>query len=140
MRSALILAAALTATACTTADFAGHSKGNIHGQKWTAESINGRSVLDNTEITMTIAEDGKMRGTAGCQSYVAKAFLEGSDEIGVGALAISKQGCHGAKLDQQMRFVRAMMLAERYEMNGANTLYVYSEGEGKPLTFKASKR
>lgn len=142
MRTLMMLSAAALLSACATtgsqapAPKAASNQTFITEQRWAAEQITGRKVMDGRPVTLTIDSDGKLRGSAGCNSYVAQAYLEPGDKIGVGALGISKQGCTGARLNQQMRFVRAMMLATHYEVKG-NELYIYSEGEGKPTTFKA---
>jgi heat shock protein HslJ len=116
----------------TTAVAQSGSGAELTGSAWLAADIGGRGVADGVRTTLEFAEAGRVGGSAGCNRYFGPVSIEG-DAIAVGNLAATRMMCPPALMDQEQRFMQALLEARRFELEGdGEKLLVYGD-DAEPL-------
>ena len=96
----------------------------LEGPTWILE----RTLL-KTEIT-AIFEDGKLTGSAGCNTYNGTYTITAGaeeNEIDIGPLATTRMACQERVMNQEARYLGALEEAETYVIEGT-TLIIYFPG------------
>jgi heat shock protein HslJ len=104
-----------------------------HGD-WLLEDLGGRRVLARTQPTLSFPEPGKIAGNGSCNRFFGQATVDGNT-IQFGPLASSQMACSEAVMNQEMKYLRALQAAERFEWKDPYLL-IYCKGFEKPLRFK----
>lgn len=97
------------------------------GTNWTATMVNNNraavsSLIADTAITATFTEDGKLNGSAGCNSYMTSYTLDGAN-ITINPPATTRKLCPEPEgvMEQEAAFVSLLPQAATYTISG-NTL------------------
>jgi heat shock protein HslJ len=87
------------------------------------------SVILGTEITAFFYEDGKVRGTAGCNNYSTSYELNG-EKITIGSARITRMVCAEPEgiMEQEMQYLAALEMASSYQFEGDNLILMDSDG------------
>jgi heat shock protein HslJ len=108
---------------------------DMDGTVWQLVSFNGAAPIEGTEITLRF-EDGRVRGSSGCNTYDGDYTLGEEGEFQVGPIAVTEMGCldPAGVMDQEVEYLRILQ--------GANTLAqddteLTIEGGGNTLVFWA---
>ncbi len=80
---------------------------------WLAEDIAGGGVIDRAQTTLTIAADGTVSGSGGCNRYHGKAVVSGA-AIQFGPLAATRMACSPALMDQEAKLLGALAAARSW--------------------------
>lgn len=84
---------------------------------WLAEDIEGRGVIDNAQSTFSVAPDGKVTGSGGCNRFFAQAEVDG-DKIKIGKAGATMMACAEALVDQERKFFAALEKAATFRICG----------------------
>ena len=99
---------------------------NLRGTKWTANRIEGSSLVSGTSITLSFGMNGKVFGLAGCNSYSGSYTASTAGKtVSIGSLIRTKKLCLAPDgiMMQENLFLAALKSAARYRMeNGQLTL------------------
>jgi heat shock protein HslJ len=97
------------------------------------EWIGERPLIDNSHLTMTLGEDGRAYGNAGCNHWFAPYRLDG-DEISFGPVGSTRKMCAPALMEQEHRFLEAMGKVEHWDVSDVQQLELWP-AQGLPLRF-----
>jgi heat shock protein HslJ len=119
----------------TSAQAQGQSAGSLDGTRWQLASFDGGAastgLVAGSQITAEFA-DGKVGGTAGCNSYGGSYTVSGPN-ISIGELNQTLIGCDTPLADQEAKYTAALLAATTYQING-DTLAI--EHPGGTLRFE----
>jgi heat shock protein HslJ len=102
-----------------------------HG--YVLEWIGERPLIDNSHLTMTLGNDGRAYGNAGCNHWFASYQLQG-DAISFGPVGSTRKLCAPALMEQEHRFLEAMGKVQRWDISPIEQLRLWP-AQGKPLRF-----
>jgi heat shock protein HslJ len=102
-----------------------------HG--YVLEWIGERPLIDNSHLTMTLGNDGRAYGNAGCNHWFASYRLDG-DAISFGPVGSTRKLCAPALMKQEHRFLEAIGKVQRWDMSQTAQLRLWP-AQGKPLRF-----
>lgn len=99
---------------------------------WLAEDISGGGVIDRAQTTLTLALDGAISGSGGCNRYRGKAVISGS-AISFGPLAATRAACPPAVMNQENRFFSALAATRGWRIDEQERKLFLVDGAGKVL-------
>ncbi len=120
-RAVLVAASALAATPGCAAEPA-----SPHGA-WVAEEIGGAAVAADVASTLTIGTDGAVSGSGGCNRYRGRAEIA-SGTIAFSPLATTRMACPGPAMEQEGRFLAALVAARRFRIEGGRLMLSAEDG------------
>jgi heat shock protein HslJ len=87
------------------------------------------SVLNDTEITLELREDGTLGGFDGCNRYMSGFTLEG-DQLAFGPLATTRMACRGPEgaAEQARAYAAALGTVVGYRLEGSELTLLTAEG------------
>lgn len=97
------------------------------------EWIGEHPLIDYSHLTLTLANDGRAYGNAGCNHWFASYTLEG-DRLSFGKVGKTRKLCAPALMDQEKRFLQALETVQRWDVSPIEQVRFWP-GEGKPLRF-----
>ncbi|HEY9236635.1 MULTISPECIES: META domain-containing protein [Phenylobacterium] len=136
MRHALPILAAIVLSACANTPGAPPSGGNdaLIGAEWRLEDLLGGGIIDNSHVTMTLAEGGSAAGSGGCNRYFGSWARPSAGKLTLSQMGSSRMACAPALMDQEDRFLRALETAADYAFTPDGALVV-GTAQG-PLRFR----
>jgi heat shock protein HslJ len=123
LRTAFLFAAAASAallsTACGTSDAVTNPAAPpLAGATWRLASIQGRPALAGVRVTAVFADESRVSGTAGCNSYTGSARVT-ADRIEVGGVASTRMYCSATGvMEQEDAYFDAFAKATSYRIAG----------------------
>ncbi len=99
----------------------------IEGKDWLAEDIQGGGVIDNAHTTLTVASDGAVSGSGGCNRYVSKATLSGQ-EIAFADIGSTYMQCPTALMNQERKFLDVLGKTRSYKIDMGKLVLLDEEG------------
>jgi heat shock protein HslJ len=124
--AALVGAALLTGCAATPLPIK-------HDQSYVLEWIGERPLIDSSHLTMTLGEDGRAYGNAGCNHWFASYTLQG-ETLTFSAVGNTRKMCAPALMEQEQRFLQALGKVQRWDISPIDQLRLWPD-QGKPLRF-----
>lgn len=122
-----VLAAVMLAGCATDTDALKRDHGYV------LEWIGERPLIDNSHLTMTLGNDGRAYGNAGCNHWFASYRLEGN-RIHFGPVGSTRKLCAPALMEQEHRFLEAMGQVQRWDVSNVEQLQLWP-AQGLPLRF-----
>ena len=102
-----------------------------HG--YVLEWIGERPLIDNSHLTMTLGNDGRAYGNAGCNHWFAPYQLQG-ETLSFGPVGSTRKMCAPALMEQEHRFLEALGNVQRWDISPIEQLRLWP-AQGKPLRF-----
>ncbi len=99
----------------------------LYGGVWRAEEIRGHAVADDARLTLSIAPDGTVSGSGGCNRFMGTAVIDGND-VSFPPFAASKKMCAAAVMIPEQEFLGALGAAASYRLRGSDLLLYDAEG------------
>ena len=122
-----LLAATLLAGCATETDALKQDHGYV------LEWIGDRPLIDNSHLTMTLGNDGRAYGNAGCNHWFASYQLQGNT-ISFGPVGSTRKMCAPALMEQEHRFLEAMGKVQGWDVSPIEQLRLWP-AQGGPLRF-----
>lgn len=97
------------------------------------EWIGERPLMDYSHLTLTLAEDGRAYGNAGCNHWFAPYQLDGHT-LTFGKVGSTRKLCAPALMEQEKRFLQALETVQRWDISPIEQVRFWP-AEGKPLRF-----
>ncbi len=119
----LMAAVSLSACASTTA----LERDKAYRVEWIGE----RPLVDNSHVSLTLGEDGRAYGSAGCNHWFASYQLEG-DKLTFSQGGVTRKMCPPALMEQEQRFIQALDQVRRWDTSETGELRLWPEA-GKPI-------
>ncbi|QYX50696.1 META domain-containing protein [Pseudomonas sp. S07E 245] len=102
-------------------------------QGYVLEWIGERPLMDYSNLTLTLGEDGRAYGNAGCNHWFAPYTLKG-DQLSFGKVGKTRKLCAPALMEQEQRFLQALETVQRWDVSAIEQIRFWP-AEGKPLRF-----
>ncbi|WP_313325391.1 META domain-containing protein [Pseudomonas qingdaonensis] len=102
-------------------------------QSYVLEWIGERPLIDYSHLTLTLAEDGRAYGNAGCNHWFAPYTLDG-EKLSFGPVGSTRKQCAPALMEQEKRFLKALETVQRWDISPIEQVRFWPE-QGKPLRF-----
>lgn len=99
----------------------------IEGKEWLAEDILGGGVIDTAQTTLTIAQDGAVSGSGGCNRYFGKATFS-EDALTFGAMGSTYMQCPPALMNQERKFLETLEKTHSYKLDMGKLVLLDGEG------------
>ncbi|MDH4567724.1 META domain-containing protein [Pseudomonas sp. BN414] len=126
-RKALLLTAvAVALTGCAT-DRPQLETGTTYQVEWIGE----RPLIDRSHLTITLGDDNRAYGNAGCNHWFASYTLEG-DKLTFGMPGSTRKMCAPALMEQEQRFLDSLGKVQRWDISPIDQLRLWP-AEGKPI-------
>jgi heat shock protein HslJ len=87
--------------------------------------------MDYSHLTITLGDDGRAYGNAGCNHWFAPYTLKG-DRLSFGKIGSTRKLCSPAVMEQETRFLRALEKVERWDVSPIEQMRFWP-AQGKPL-------
>ncbi|WP_442112742.1 META domain-containing protein [Pseudomonas sp. NUPR-001] len=97
------------------------------------EWIGERPLMDYSHLTLTLADDGRAYGNAGCNHWFAPYQLDGHT-LTFGKVGSTRKLCAPALMEQEKRFLQALETVQRWDISPIEQVRFWP-AEGKPLRF-----
>lgn len=99
---------------------------------WTVSGYNdGKSAvvlpIAATELTASFAEDGKVSGASGCNTYAGSYTMDG-EKITIGPLATTRMACPEPIMAQEQAFLAALASTAAYSMEAGQPVLHSADG------------
>ncbi len=120
----------LTATAALPAK-------SIFDITWLAEDIEGRGVIDNTQSTFRIGQDGKINGVGACNNYFSTASVD-KLAIEIEQIGSTRMMCPPAQMDQEAKFFDALGRVNSFRLDDDGKLHLLDKDGQAVLRFARS--
>jgi len=95
------------------------------------EWIGERPLIDRSHLTITLGEDGRAYGSAGCNHWFASYRRDG-DALRFEQPGATRKLCAPALMEQDQRFLEALGQVQRWDVSGIGQLRLWP-AEGKPI-------
>ena len=103
------------------------------GPDWVVEDIGGRGIVDASRVTLSVAPDGAVGGTASCNRYATR-LTAGRDGMEVAAIAATRMGCPEALMMQEQAFFAALASVVRFDIDPTGALLMFGADDAPVLT------
>lgn len=95
------------------------------------EWIGERPLIDRSHLTITLGDDGRAYGNAGCNHWFAGYQLDG-DKLSFSAAGSTRKMCAEALMEQEARFLDSLSKVQRWDFNDIGQLQLWP-ANGKPI-------
>lgn len=100
-------------------------------QSYQVEWIGERPLIDRSMLTLTLLDEQRAAGLAGCNTWSASYQLHG-DKLSLQNIATTRKLCAPALMEQEQRFLAALARIQRWEFAEHQQLLLWPE-QGTPL-------
>ena len=112
----------------------GETQDLLRGAPWVVETIGGAPLARGTQVTLLFSDDGRLSGSASCNSYSA-AYTVTGETFTVGPAVTTRKACEPAVMAQEAAFLAALGGVQRIEMTADGTLVLHT-ADGHRITSK----
>lgn len=109
--------------------------GAIVGPTWHLTTLDGAPVVAGTMVTASFTDEGRVAGSAGCNSYFGSVQADGG-RLAVGSLGSTLMACAEAVMRQETAYLTAFQAARVYSVRGGE-LRVGPTASEATLVFEA---
>jgi len=95
------------------------------------EWIGERPLIDRSYLSITLADDGRAYGNAGCNHWFSNYRLDG-EKLSIGTPGSTRKMCAPALMEQETRFLESLSQVQRWDFSPTGQLQLWP-AEGKPL-------
>ena len=100
----------------------------IEGKDWLAEDIQGGGVIDTAQTTLMVDSDGTVSGSGGCNRFMSKATISGSN-ISFGEIGSTYMQCPPALMNQERKFLDVLGKTRSYKMDSGKLVLIDESGD-----------
>ncbi len=102
---------------------------SLVGSSWQVITVEGKSLIPGSQITMQFTKPGIVQGFGGCRTYRAD-FIENERSVGFTSIRMGDEDCNQEKLlIQEQDFTDYFTWADHFEMVGENLILFTQRGE-----------
>lgn len=100
---------------------------DIINREWVVEDVEGRGVIDDSRLTLTFSDNGRLSGRAGCNGYSGLYAHDGQRFV-IRRLTVSSRACAPALMALEASFLRALQTAGSVAIGPDGKLKMTSAG------------
>lgn len=97
----------------------------LQGAEWLVEDINGRGIIDSSNVTLNFWADGRISGRASCNNFMGQYQLSG-EGLTIGHAATTGMACAPALMSQEQTVLEALHNVQRFDVDETGALILYS--------------
>ncbi len=98
------------------------------GKSWLAEDIDGAGVVDGAQSTLLFETEARAAGSTGCNRWFSSVELTGTT-VQFGAAGSTRRACVPAVMDQESRFLAALLAARTWKLDSGKLLLIDEAGK-----------
>lgn len=102
------------------------------------EWIGERPLIDRSYLTVTLGEEGRAYGNAGCNHWFGGYSLN-DEQLSFSAPASTMKMCPPALMEQEKRFLKALQSVQRWDFSATGELRLWP-ASGKPIRLFEDQR
>jgi heat shock protein HslJ/membrane-bound inhibitor of C-type lysozyme len=118
----------------TLAGCGGETAALLHGEPWVVQEIGGTALVGSSRASLAFGDDGRLSGSASCNSYTAPYTLTG-EGLTIGAAAVTRKACAPPVMKQEAAFLAALVAVQRIEVTPDAVLVLHT-ATGQRITSK----
>ncbi len=99
--------------------------------EWQVEDLDGRDVVDGSQVTVVFSDDGRLGGRGSCNSYGGQFTLTG-ESLTLGQLRSTLMACAEPLMVQEQRLFELLESVQRFEIAEDGALMLHSH-DGRSL-------
>ncbi len=99
----------------------------VYDRNWVVSQIEGVPVAPGVTSTLTIADDGKVSGNAGCNGYFGSVIVDDS-AMTFGNLGSTRRACAEPAMGQEDRMLRALDSTRGYRLEQQDLVLLDESG------------
>lgn len=103
----------------------------VPNRNYSVEWIGERPLIDNSHLSLTLGEDGRAYGNAGCNHWFAGYTLK-DHALRFNPPGSTRRLCAPAVMEQEQRFLQALEKVQRWDQSEQGQLRFWP-AEGQPL-------
>jgi len=109
--------------------------GVLVGGEWVVEDINRGGVIDNSRLTLSFGEDGRVTGSTNCNTFAGGYTADGG-KLAFTPLAMTRKACIGEALaNQEQKYVAALTGEMDWQITGDGALELTGD-EGRRVALR----
>jgi heat shock protein HslJ/uncharacterized lipoprotein YbaY len=93
----------------------------LQAGEWTVDELDGKGIVEGSRLTLVFGHDGRLSGTASCNTYAA-AFTLSGESLTIGRAAATRKACAPALMRQEDRFLRLLGTVQRFDVGSDGAL------------------
>ena len=101
---------------------------DLIGTAWQVEAIDGQAVTAGVVSTLVFPARGQLAGRAGCNRFTGGLVVEEDRITAPGPFAMTRMMCPPPAMEQEQRFMRALVRARRLARDGETLRLVDEAG------------
>lgn len=109
----------------------GEPRSLLLGESWQVETIAGAAPVEDAEVSLQFAADGRLAGSGPCNRYTGPYSLSG-EGLGIGDLASTMMACTPARMDQEETFHSLLRAVYRFDIDASGALVLHAP-DGRTL-------
>ena len=103
----------------------------LAGATWVVEALDTTKVVDGARVTLAFGDNGRLSGTAACNSYTATYGLSG-EGLTIGPAASTRKACDPPLMAQEQTFLALLAVVNRFEIAADGALILHTS-DGRTL-------
>lgn len=127
MKKILLISCAAALSACSSLP----STQLQTAQNYQVEWIGERPLIDRSMLTLTLADEQRAAGLAGCNNWTAEYQLSGN-QLSLNNIATTRKLCAPALMEQEQRFLAALANVQRWAFSEHQQLLLWPAA-GAPI-------
>jgi len=103
----------------------GETAALLGGEPWVVGSLGGEAPVRGSRMTLAFGDDGRVAGSASCNSYSA-AYTLTAEALTVGPAVATRKACAPAVMKQEAAFLAMLGAVQRIEVTEDGTLVLHA--------------
>jgi heat shock protein HslJ/membrane-bound inhibitor of C-type lysozyme len=99
---------------------------SLPGSTWQVEDIDQGGIIDSSHVTLEFVDADRIAGSTGCNRYFGKVDIE-LGSIAISGVGSTRRACAPALMSQEQRFLTALNVVSRYEMEADTWLLMLDD-------------
>lgn len=101
----------------------------LRGAPWVVDDMGSAAVMDRSRVTLAFGPDGRVTGTASCNTYTAGYVLTG-EGLTIQKAAATRKACAPALMTQEAAFLARLEAVTRFEIASDGALVLRTSDGG----------
>ncbi len=106
---------------------------SLVGTYWQVESVDSGGIIDNSMITVSFPEQGRIAGSTGCNRFMGNFVVSDKGKVSVSGLGSTRRACPEALMNQESKVLAALESTVKVEMEGRQWLLFVDAGGNQRL-------
>jgi len=103
----------------------GETAALLAGEPWVVQEVNGAALVRGSRASLTFGTDGRVAGSASCNSYSAT-YTVGGEGVTFGPAMATRKACAPAVMKQEAAFLAVLGAVQRIEVTADGLLVLHA--------------